>query len=182
MISIRRVEEKDLDQLVSLLAKAFEDDPFYRWTFLDQSLLPNYFDKTLRQAIKDDLAMTTDNCLGVSVWSPKHREKKIDLSTKPAIDKSSPLTVAMLQLENNRPQEVHLHLRILATDPMARRQGIGRILATTPPPSLQDQTLPIYLEATTPDSLAFYKKIGFSSISEIEIPEGPQLWGMQSNR
>jgi hypothetical protein len=106
----------------------------------------------------------------------------MDLSTQPEIDQSSPLTLAMLQLENNRPQEVHLHLRILATDPMARRQGIGRLLATTPPPSLQDQTLPIYLEATTPDSMAFYKKIGFSSICEIEIPDGPKLWGMQWNR
>jgi ribosomal protein S18 acetylase RimI-like enzyme len=144
-------------------------------------MLPNYFHTTLRQAIENDLAMTTDDCLGVSVWSPKHRKKKMDVSTQPEIDKSSPLTLAMLQLENNRPQEVHLHLRILATDPMARRQGIGRLLATTPPPSLQDQTLPIYLEATTPDSLAFYKKIGFSIISDIEIPEGPQLWGMQWN-
>ncbi len=181
MISIRRVEEKDIDKLVSLLAKAFEDDPFYQWTFLDQSRLPNYFHTTLQQAIPNDLAMTTDNCFGVSIWSPKHRPPKMDVSIKPSIEKSSPLTVAMLQLENHRPQERHLHLRILATDPMARRQGIGRLLATTPPPSLQDRTLPIYLEATTPDSVAFYKKIGFSSISEIEIPEGPKLWGMQFN-
>ena len=183
MIYPKIVEEKDVDQLVKLLLKAFEDDPFYRWTFLDQSTLPNYFDKTIRQAIQDELAMTTNDCLGVSIWSPKQWQKKMDnLPTKLSSDKRSPLAVAMLQLENHRPQEAHLHLRILATDPMARRQGIGRLLAKTPPPTLQDPTLPIYLEATTPNSVAFYKKIGFLSISEIEIPEGPKLWGMQRDR
>ena len=183
MIAPKLVTEKDVPRLVKLLLKAFEDDPFYRWTFLDKSILPNYFDKTIRQAIQDDLAMTTNDCLGVSIWSPKQQQKKMDnLPIKLSSEKPSPLTLAMLQLENHRPQEAHLHLRILATDPMARRQGIGRLLAKTPPPSLQNQTLPIYLEATTPAGVAFYEKIGFSIVSQIEIPEGPSLWGMQGRK
>ena len=178
-MNIRRTEKDDIPKLVPMLIKSFSDDPFYQWTFPDSSLIPVYFEDYLGKAIQEGRTYTTNGCHGVAIWGS---ESKFTANTPspqspPASPRSLEYLRAMQFLHDSRPDEAHFYLLVIATDPQMRRQGIGRLLVNTPP-RFHDRKQPTYLEATTKQSVAFYKKIGFSMISTLQIPQGPPVWGM----
>ncbi len=175
MTSVISVQVDDIPIFVDLLCRAFTDDPFYVWTMPDNRSWPDYFAATLRTAIRTGQAFTTDQHAGIAIWRAQHASAQ----RSAASELPARLVQAAAQLDQLRPPGLHSYLPVLATDPDARRQGIGRLLLNRPPADHQIGG-PVYLEATTRQGYDFYKKVGFTLMQTIALSGGgPDLWLMQ---
>ena len=85
---------------------------------------------------------------------------------------------AIRLIQQNEPEAQHLELRILAVDPDVQGRGIARALMRPMLERCDVARLPVALECTKQQNVAFYEHFGFSVTNEIAIANGPRLWGM----
>ncbi|HEY8638160.1 MAG TPA: GNAT family N-acetyltransferase [Solirubrobacteraceae bacterium] len=79
----------------------------------------------------------------------------------------------------HHPTEPHVYLWQLATDPTHQRTGAGRSLLERLSDSADERGLPIWLETTKPENVAYYRGSGFAVEGEEPLPRGATVWFMR---
>jgi ribosomal protein S18 acetylase RimI-like enzyme len=191
---VRRVVPADVDVLVQVLARAFDDDPVPRWMFRGDRRrrrgLRKFFAIQLRHTyLERGEVFTTEDRAGVAMWSPPGRARPgwRDLvrlvPVMPyltGLGRDTPEAARLLSaVDAARPQEPHWYLATLGTDPDRQHTGVGSALMRTVLDRVDSEGLPAYLESSKESNLAFYGQHGFEVTGEIRTPRGgPTLWLM----
>ena len=191
---VRPAAPGDVDALVEVLARAFDDDPVPRWLFRGEHRrrkgLRRFFAIQLRHTYLDDGEVwTTEDRAGASLWAPPDkarpgwRDMARLLPVVPCLaglGRDSAEAARLLSaVDAARPRERHWYLATLGTDPDRQRTGVGSALVGAVLERVDAEGLPAYLESSKESNLAFYGRHGFEVTGEIHTPRGgPTLWLM----
>ncbi len=84
------------------------------------------------------------------------------------------------KLETTHPDTPHWYLFFIGMDAERRGHGIGARLMTPVLQAADDGGMPCYLETPFPQTLPFYRKLGYDVIGEpTPFTGAPQLWAMK---
>jgi ribosomal protein S18 acetylase RimI-like enzyme len=194
---IERLPGAYVRRAVDLLANAFKDDPIFCFHFPDLrlrlSVLELFFTDVVRAHIQFKQvygAFDEKRLIGAAVWRPPNavatgiRARLRGLIARHRLLRLSPRIGAMLmegfaRLEETHPHTPHWYLFFIGVESGMRGRNIGERLMA---PALQvadAAMLPCYLETPFPQTLPFYRKLGFEVTGEPRPFTGaPQPWAM----
>ena len=76
------------------------------------------------------------------------------------------------------PEEPHWYLPLIGTDPARQGRGYGSALLGEALANCDRQTLPAYLEATSPRNVKLYERHGFEALGTIQEGSSPDITPM----
>ncbi|MGY1822915.1 hypothetical protein [Geodermatophilus sp. SYSU D00079] len=192
-LHVRPAAPEDVAAAAAVLADAFTDYPWTRWTvdadrhgerlmalhslFLAEVALP--FGSV-------DLGETDEELISVAVWMPSTGvpdEAWARVGTAAAElagSRAAAGAAAEAALAGRRPDGPHVTLASLGV--LALRQGRGAGAATLLPGlgRADRERLPVHLETSAESNVRFYRRLGFSITDVVDLPGGgPRTWLMR---
>jgi ribosomal protein S18 acetylase RimI-like enzyme len=82
------------------------------------------------------------------------------------------------QMAAYHPAEPHWYLPLIGVAPSAQGRGFGSLLLEHAAARCDREGLPAYLEATSPRSLALYRRHGFEVVAELRVGSAPPVFPM----
>ena len=193
---LRLAEERDVPVLARVLARAFDEDPFYKWLVCQderRSMRMEWTFEVILRRLSSALNETHTNTElgGAALWK-RPGEFKLPLGQQlallPAFVKGMgwgrvPGFLRMLQhmegLHDRLVPEPHFYLFVLGVEPAQQGRGLGsRLLAPVLARCDADGTR-AYLETSHSDNLPFYTRHGFEVVEVIERATWPKFWLMR---
>jgi GNAT superfamily N-acetyltransferase len=199
-ISIEILPAGQVGDAVAILKDAFLDDPIFRFHFPDSRLREKVLEIFFADIVRAHLrfahvyaAFDRGRLLGAAVWRPPGVQSTgfwnhlRDALTRYRLLALSPRAARKLlrgfrALEVTHPNFPHWYLFFIGIELQQRGRGIGaRLMA--PVLRIADTTgAPCYLETPFPQTLPFYRALGFEITSEPRPFAGaPQLWAVTRN-
>lgn len=187
---VRRATSSDVGALALTLARAFYDDPLFRWMFpRDARRLRQarrHFEQRTRQLLAQNEVYTTDGNVGAALWARPDEWRDPPLAAlrqlatlTPALGRRLPLTLrAMHEIELRHPSDPHWYLAVLGIDPERQRRGVGSALLSPVLAACDRDATPAYLETAREHNVDFYARHGFEVVESLTLPEGPPIWLM----
>jgi ribosomal protein S18 acetylase RimI-like enzyme len=178
-------------RLAQTLARAFLDDPVFRWMLPDaasrERRLLRFFAVLLRVEPKYGLVVATPDGLATSLWRPPG--KAVTPTTEMLAHMPTLLAVFGTNLARTLATsgaiEAHMpkdggfwYAHMVATDPAVQRQGRGSAMVRQGIERAKAEGAPVYLETARPENVRFYQGLGFEITGEWNIPHGPRMWSM----
>jgi ribosomal protein S18 acetylase RimI-like enzyme len=180
-----------------ILAKAFQNDPMYRYVIpCEEKRARNLFwlmRKVIQYSRRYGRVYITSASEGVICWLPPGRTK----ITMGGIIRTGLFTIALRfgvssyrrfddnlsytdQVHNRHASNPHWYLWAIGVDPSHQGKGVGgKLLMPILSLSSTDGT-PCYLETHNEKNIPFYEKHGFKIVNEGRIPKhGLQVWSMR---
>ncbi len=191
MPEVRLATTADLPAVGRALARAFKDDPVFRY------LAPRadrwdrratgYFRADAANRMRLGHTYTTPTVQGAALWAPPGQWR----AALPAIAREAPAalglfglgTVRALRLlarvEKVHPKEPeHWYLAVLGTDPDHQGKGVGSVLLAPVLERCDTEGVPAYLESSKEANVPFYARHGFELRDPIVVPDGPTIHPM----
>jgi GNAT superfamily N-acetyltransferase len=190
---IRRAVVGDAEKLADSLARAFADDPGFSHVLPDPDdrtdRLRIFFETELRGiALPRGLAWTTEEVVGGAVWAPPDAWQVPVTGTLRegpqmirAFGRRLPLALwSRMRMDARHPRRPpHWYLAVMGVAPEWQGKGLGTALMQPGLHEIDAESLPAYLESSTPRSRALYQRNGFAVTGEMDLPRGgPPVWLM----
>ena len=189
---VRKATTSDVPRLAQALARAFHEDPVFKWMLPDDEermrRSERGFSLYLRKVyLPHDQCFTTDDVVGGAFWLPPnqwHLGPLAQLRLLPGMlaalgPKLPQLLRAVSTIESNHPNSQHWYLPFVGVEPESQGRGIGTALMRPILDRCDGERVPAYLEATTPRNRACYLRQGFEVTEEFRFPRrGPPSWRM----
>ncbi len=197
----RRLQPTDAEAAAEVLARAFVNDPLWRYLFPDATrraaLVRQAFRAFAPTFIEGSVTLGVGAPLeGVAVWSPPDQTPpRLDGLLNPslltlvfspflaALPRAAPIFSRFEALQKRFAPEPHYYLSTVGVLPTA--QGKGRASALIKPVLAQADArgLTVYTETMTPENVPLYEHYGFVVRQELPIPESSlRLWALQRPR
>ncbi|HCS28998.1 MAG TPA: GNAT family N-acetyltransferase [Spongiibacteraceae bacterium] len=190
--SVRKVNAGELREVAAVLARAFYDDPPMRWVLPDDGrrlmLAERFFHFFLRKLwFHQNECLTTAGQAGAAVWLPPggwevsaFRQILLLPGMAMTLGRSlGPTLRAIAAMESNHPKEHHFYLPFAGVDPEWQGKGIGSALLAPVLQRCDEESIPAYLEASSPINRRLYERHGFEVTEEFTLGKGsPPLWRM----
>jgi GNAT superfamily N-acetyltransferase len=189
---VRKATQADVPRLSQALARAFYEDPVFKWLVPDDSermrRSERGFAVFLRKVyLQHDECYTTEDVVGGALWLPPdewHLGALAQVRLLPGMiaamgPRLPQLLRAIATIESNHPSAPHYYLPFVGVEPGSQGRGIGTALMRPILDRCDQQGVPAYLEATTPRNRACYLRQGFEVTEEFRFPkDGPPTWRM----
>lgn len=176
-----------------VVAAAFADDPFTRYLYFGSSPRRGYVwanEVGLRIALPAGATYTTPTAAveGVAAFYPpgqyprpwweevwRYRAGPFRVPLRTVVRAMR----AFGAISRVHPKEPHWYLQTLAVHPDRQRQGVGSFLIMPTLEQADRDALPVYLETTKEENLAYYRRFGFEVVEELTVADGaPPTWTM----
>jgi ribosomal protein S18 acetylase RimI-like enzyme len=185
----------ELDRVAAVLARAFQDDPLWRWalgrdgTDERRMRLGRFFDAIARALhARHELTFTTEGFAGAAVWMPPGKwrfslvdEARLAPTVLGAFGAGG--TVRLLKLlggvERVHLREPHYYLFAIGADPEHQGRGVGSALLAPMLRRCDAEKLPAYLESSNPENLSFYRRHGFVATGELRFGDSAVVTPMR---
>jgi ribosomal protein S18 acetylase RimI-like enzyme len=190
MADVREARIEDVPRVAETLASAFSGDPVFSWMTPErvrERRMRPFFSRLVRDAMKRGSVFTSDDCRCASVWFPPD-QWKVPVGQ---LVRSTPVMVrtfgtrtprafgALSSLESKHPKDApHWYLEFLGTRRDCQRTGIGSKVLGFMLERCDQEAIPAYLEASSPENVPFYLRHGFEVQEEVALKGGPSLWRM----
>ena len=189
---IRKMTTAEVEPVARTLARAFYDDPHFRWIVRDDSKRMPRMEGGFAVFVgriwaPHDESWVHERLIGTAVWMPpgtSHLGWFAQLRLLPAIlgtlrADSSRLLKAITWMEKRHPREPHWYLPAIGVTPVWQGRGYGAALLRPMLERCDAERLPAYLEASTPRNRALYERHGFKVVEEGRYADdAPPLWRM----
>ncbi|MGY1722193.1 GNAT family N-acetyltransferase [Blastococcus sp. SYSU DS0533] len=192
-LHVRPATPEDVPAAAEVLADAFSDYPWTRWTVdADRhrerlSALHRLYLSAIAVPFGHvDLGEAGEELVGVAVWMPG-TEVPDDVAARVgaaaaelAGERAAAAEEAEAALAGRRRPDTHVTLASLGVLP--RRQGRGVGAATlTPGLARADRAgLPVHLDTSAQSNVRFYERLGFAVTDVVDLPDGgPRTWLMR---
>jgi GNAT superfamily N-acetyltransferase len=188
----RRATEADLDKIGVSLARAFSDEPV--WRFLappgDERFVTRaakFFRRDAAARIRRGEVWTVDGCHTAALWSAPGAWRTTPGELASVLVSAAGLLRwrlvvalrALAAIERAHPAPEHWYLGILGTDPDHQGGGLGTAVLRPILDRCDSEGIPAYLESSKERNLAFYGRHGFVSSKPFDLPGGgPPVWPM----
>ena len=190
--TIRKATAADVPRLARALARAFYEDPVFRWMVPDDSerlvVSERGFSLYLRKVyLRHEECYTTDDVVGGALWEPPGTwqlgvldQLRLLPGMIAAMRRHLPQVLrAIGAIESGHPHEPHYYLPFVGVEPEHQGRGIGTALMRPILDRCDREGMPAYLEATTPRNRTCYLRQGFEVTEEFHFPRnGPPCWRM----
>jgi GNAT superfamily N-acetyltransferase len=191
---VRRATYSDLGAASAVLADAFVDYPWTRWTV--ESHRHGERVEGLQRLSMDRIALPygevwvacddDDNVVSVAVWMLPGSDVPAavlnDIGTAEATlegvrhEASVEAEVCVAQL---RPTTPHYYLGAVGTRRDRQGRGLGTAVLTPILDRADREHEAVFLETSASENVNFYEGLGFVTITEMDIPDGgPHVWAM----
>lgn len=189
-IDIARATSAEVPALRSALAHAFQEDPVFRWLVPDaderRASLPSVFEAFADVYLPHDECYLAGDGAGAAFWAPAgvdpFDEATLEVFGRRLTDALGDHVERAFELEAvlgaHHPDEACAYLQFMGVMPGSRGRGLGSRMLETVLRRCDDTGTPAYLEATSRDNRRLYERHGFTTVSEITVPDGPTLWAM----
>jgi len=187
---IRKASAGDVSRVATTLARAFYDDPVFRWMYRDDARrreqLPRFFSLFAEVLQRHDETYVAADGSGTALWVPPgqppvpdeqaaHLDRRLDELSGPDAGRVAEM---MTLVDQHHPHGSYSFLFFLGVEPASQGQGTGSaLLAQTLERCDRDGTL-AYLDATSPRSKRLYERHGFRAGDPYAPEGGPPLWPM----
>jgi GNAT superfamily N-acetyltransferase len=189
---LRKMRRDEVGPVARTLARAFLDDPHFRWIVRDDSKRLARMERGFATFIEriwlpQDEAYVHVRLIGAALWMPPdtwHLSVFAQLTLVPAIVSNLRADAARLLrplnwMEKRHPHERHWYLPAIGVTPAWQGRGYGAALLRPMLERCDSDRVPAYLEASTPRNRALYERNGFEVVEEGRYAEdGPPLWRM----
>ncbi|MCH8685740.1 GNAT family N-acetyltransferase [Pedomonas mirosovicensis] len=190
-VIVRPAIPDDVEAAAATLSAAFADYPWTRHT-----VAADHHVERLRQlqllflsriALPYGRVWVTDDCEAVAVWSTPEGAAEVDRTfaeleaefSKLAGDRAKAWEEAEAELAPFRPQEPVWLLATIGVDPSRQGQGLGTAVIRPGLKAAEAAGIPAYLETASLRNVAFYERLGFRVLAEVQLPaNGPRTWCM----
>jgi len=197
-IGIRKARHDDLDALIKVLGRAYDQEPFLDWLAVqDQKRtqrIERFFEISLRDypsTMKYDHVFTTEQLNACAIWYPPEPRD----SWKAPLLRSLILMPKFISIHGIRKlpsvwrgleiankhhlKEPHYYLFVVGVDPVYQGKGIGSLLIRHGLQRCNERGMPAYLETAEEELVGYYEKHAFKVTQEFLIPRaGPTVWCM----
>jgi GNAT superfamily N-acetyltransferase len=187
------------DQLAdssAVLARAFDDDPVFRYLYPAPRRRQWSTGSFLQAIVRDGLpfgevwaAVDDGTVVGTAGWLP---EGTYPPSRRRAVRQLVAAWQALLtphtfrdglryltETEKLHPKEPHWYLAVIGVEPARQGEGLGGKLLAAVLGRLDTTGVPAYLETSTEGNVAWYRHHGFDVQREVRpAPAGPPVWTM----
>ena len=181
---VRLAIESDVGRISLSFARAFDDDPVWRWFIPSDGYTNRY--KTLVEGLLRHVALgyetiyTTDDGVSCAIWLPPGHWELSEMEAAamgPTFQACFGSNLDMFQagfglLETRHPHEAHWYLAGLATHPDWQGQGLASAAMRPILKRCDTGGIPAYLEATKERNVPFYQRQGFRVTGTMDIPSG----------
>jgi ribosomal protein S18 acetylase RimI-like enzyme len=192
MSTIRPANTRDVPALSTMLARAFDRDPFWRWIVGNgsdyQARLARGFASQLNHlALPGGLVWCGEQHEGAALWSAPGQwqlgllqQLRLLPDFARMIDWHRLWTVsrAVQLVQDAHPREPHYYLQVLGVDPAYQGKGWSRPLIEVGLALADQQHQPAYLETAEESNLSLYRRYGFEVTRILtDFPgKAPPLW------
>ena len=186
--AVHVTSRKNLSQVLSVMDRAFFDDPTVRWYHSDSpdtfALEHHQYVQLCAEAAFDhDGVHATSRYEGAAIWYPPgggvsdadYEAFKYTMRNPDKMDRLSELAEAC---DEYRPKEAHWTLELLAVDPAVQNGGIGSSLMSFGLEKTDRMALPVFLASSNPKNLPFYERLGFVGVAEVRMTGMPDMFPM----
>lgn len=187
-----RVSGEPVGDLVTCLARAFQDDPGLAYIMPDPDkraeLLPSFFEVMTRQSLRHGEVLAAANGEAASLWYPagKVREGWFE-GMRDSLWLLRILGTGVLRgvragdamYAHHPDPQPHAYLRFVGVAPEAQGKGWGGKIIREGIDRAAREGLGVLLETATESNLAIYTRLGFHITETWFVPGGgPQFWTM----
>ena len=185
---VRIASREDLPKVLSVMDRAFYDDPTVRWYHSDSpetfALEHHLYVQLCAEAAFDhDGVHATSDYGGAAIWYPPgggvsdedYEAFKYTMRHPGKMDRLSDLAEAC---DEYRPTEPHWTLELLAVDPNVQNGGIGSRLMAFGLENANHSGMPVFLASSNPMNLPFYERLGFVRVAEVNELGLPTMFPM----
>jgi ribosomal protein S18 acetylase RimI-like enzyme len=189
-VQIRTASVGDTPRVAATLARAFFDDPVFRWAYPDderrREQLPGIFSVFTEAFQRHDETYTAGEHTGAALWAPPGQapvdedfadEFNERLEQAAGADGERFFAVAEL-VDEHHPHGSFCFLQFLGVEPESQGRGIGSALLTEVLERCDREGVRAYLDATSPHNKRLYERHGFRTSGEYAPEGGPPLWPM----
>lgn len=194
-IEIRPARRTDVPDLGRVLARAFQEDPVFRWLQPDPdrraATTPGFFAAMARHHFLGggsvEVAVSETGLGAATLWNPPGRRDQHPLeqiAMLPAVVRAFRGRLGAARaldnvMKENHPEEPHWYLAVIGSDPLVRGAGFGQALMRSRLERCDAEGAPAYLESSHPDNIPYYMRFGFDLMNEFPAPGGgPPLFPM----
>ncbi len=189
--AVHPVTPNDQDEVAGSLARAFVDDPVWKWLTAGRhdrfaELSHDFFSVTIRHHIHLGGAWASEGNGAGALWAPPNawRTKPLEIMglLRPSIrlfGTRTPTALSVLSsMEKKHPREPHWYLAVLGTDPQHQGKGHGSAVLQPVLDRCDLEGVPAYLESSKEANVPFYERHGFQVTGTHDFPKGPRIWLM----
>ena len=182
------------DEIVGVLARAFFDDPLYRWLWPDQERrkrgIVGFITAETRLGARlgrVDVALDHDGrVVGAALWALPGRYPFAVLPSARAMAgavrrmgwSATGRLPLLKRVDGAHPRQPHWYLITVGVEPEVRGRGVGRTLILATAAQADREGLPIYLETFNPANPPYYRALGFADRETVERRRLPTFWTM----
>lgn len=191
-LRIRRARASEAEQVKSVIARAFDDDPFVNWAVAQDARrarrIYDFMGLAYQMTFPHNEVYSADGAPGAALWAPPGKAKTGILQQGrllPGVIRATTLRRlpsvmrGFNAVEKVHPHEPHWYLAVLGVDPEKQGQGIGTALMQPVLEMCDRDGTPAYLESSKEKNVPLYERNGFRVTQVFEIPGGgPPLWLM----
>ncbi len=189
---IRKMSPDEVEPVARTLARAFLDDPHFRFIVRDDAKRLARMERGFatfvgRIWLPQNEGYVHERLIGAALWMPPgtwHQSPLAQLRLLPAIVASARgdtgrLLKAVNWMERKHPREPHWYLPAIGITPAWQGRGYGAALLRPMLDRCDAERLPAYLEASSPRNCALYERHGFEVVEEGRYSrDAPPLWRM----
>jgi GNAT superfamily N-acetyltransferase len=189
-VSVRPATRADVRMLADVLAKAFYDDPVFRWILPDDEtrLARNrgLFRAVLRPwalphgAVDAAWDGGTGRIVGAAIWFPPGTWPPSTLGQLRALPayaralhgRFGPASELVAALARVHPKTPNWYLYGIGVDPAYQGQGVGGALLRSRLERVDQAGAAAYLESSKPENIPLYEHFGFRVAEVPPLPDG----------
>lgn len=191
-VQVRRAEGHELGEIARVLADAFSDYPWTRWT-VDARDHRTRIEGLQRLVLEHVgfahgevwVATVAGTIAAAEIWTDSRRPPPDDVWTAMAAERRS--------LEGDRheaaraaeevvgplqPEVPHLYLGAVGTRSGTQGRGLGSQVLAPVLAAADDEQIAAFLETSSERNVGFYRRLGFDIVSETHIRGGPWVCAM----
>ena len=185
--TLRRATAEDYENVVRVLARAFENDPVANW-MLRRDHMASAFGTFFKHAVlpHDEAWIAGED--GVALWTPPGKWNATGFqlfAMAPALLAAVGATKlvararAAQRVSERHPRERHWYLFAIGVDPKMQGKGIGSKLLRVVLDRCDADKTAAYLEASPETNARLYARHGFRVTEELRVAEdAPPMWLM----
>lgn len=187
----RLLREDEAPRAAAILARAFDDDPFFRWMLPEAGPRARWLEWLMRTMMDYEPVFAWDvngslaGVLGAirpSAWPIGAGERARSYARAGIPPRPTARVVigglrAQKAIDAAHPKEPHWYVQVLGVDPDHQGAGGGRELLG----HVLSQGGLAYLETSKPGNLGYYERFGFRVERELRTAKGaPPIWTMRT--
>lgn len=188
--NIRSLGSAEHDQIGSIIARAFADDPVNLWAFCGAAAMQPAFTAMAQYFyLRRGFGHITKDGRAGTLWAPLGPQKSYGLRGTLALAsgilrRGGPKALLRgmaldAALTRRRPPRPHFYLFAIGVDPLLQGQGQGSHLMKAGLARADEAHMPAYLESSKLSNVPFYERHGFRVVEEVIPVKGcPPMWLM----